>query len=152
MASQGFEFAYMLDGSNDSPVIRDFILGAAADHLIGDLMIVQSDGYIDAAANNATEVTCVIMEEVLTADVTAGTTVAKCAILQREQVWKCSMDASSTSLVAGVTKDVDIVDKNTVDADNAGSGAICLVDISKLDTDGNILADLVFLDTTFGNT
>ena len=152
MASQGFEFAYMLDGSNGSPVIRDFTLGAAADHLIGDLMNVQTDGYIDAAVNNDTEMTCVIMEKVLTADVTAGTTVAKCAILEREQVWKCSMDAATTALYVGVTKDVDIVDKNTVDADGAGSGAICLVNISNLDSDGNILAELVFLDTTFGNT
>ena len=151
MASQGFEFAYMLDGSNGAPVIRDFTLGAAADHLVGDLMIVQSDGYIDAAANNATEVTCVIMEQVLTADVTAGTTEAKCAVLQREQVWKCSMDAATTALIPGYTKNVDIVDKNTVDADGAGSGAMCLVDVSKFDTDGNILAELVFLDTSFGN-
>ncbi len=151
MASQGFEFAYMLDGGTETPVIRDFILGTAADHLIGDLMIVASDdGFVDAAANNATEVTCVVMEEVLTADVTAETTVAKCAVLQREQVWRCSMDAATTALYIGVTKDVDIVDKNTVDADGAGSGAMCLVDISELDTDGNILAELVFLTTTFG--
>ena len=47
MSSRGFEFAYMIDGSNATPVIRDFILGAAAAHKVGDLMLVQSDGYID---------------------------------------------------------------------------------------------------------
>ena len=57
MATRGIEFAYSLDGS--TPVIRDFILGAAADHLVGDLMLVQSDGYIDAVTGTTTEVTCV---------------------------------------------------------------------------------------------
>ena len=60
------------------------------------------------------------------------------------------MDAATTALVIGYTKNVDIVDKNTIDADSAGSRALCLVDISKLDADGNILTEIVFLNTTFG--
>jgi len=152
MSSRGFEFAYMLDGSGGTPVIRDFTLGAAADHLVGDLMKMQSDGYIDAVTGTTTEVTCVVMEEVLTADVTAGTTVAKCAVLQREQVWKCSMDAATTSAVIGYTKTIDTVDKNTIDANDLTNGAMILVDDSVLDDDGYILAAVVFADTSFGNT
>ena len=151
MSSRGFEFAYMLDGSNGTPVIRDFTLGVAAAHKVGDLMIMQSDGYIDAAANNATEVTCIMQEAVAAADVTAGTTKGKAAIIMRNQVWRCSMDASSTSLVVAYTKNADLVDANTIDADGAGSGAMCIVDVSETDDDGNVLAYVVFVDTSFGN-
>ena len=49
MATRGFEFAYDLNGSNATPVIRDMILGVAAAHEIGDLMVIQADGFIDAA-------------------------------------------------------------------------------------------------------
>ena len=151
MASRGFEFAYMLDGSNGTPVIRDFTLGVAAAHKVGDLMIMQSDGYIDAAANGATEITCVMQEAVAAAAVTAGTTKGKAAIITRNQVWRCSMDASSTSLLVAYTQNADLVDANTIDADGSGSGAMCIVDVSETDDDGNVLAYVVFVDTSFGN-
>jgi len=153
MASQGFEFAYMLDGSNGAPVIRDFTLGVAADHLVGDLMIIQSDGFIDeAVAGTTTEPACVIMEEVLTADVTAETTVAKCAVLQREQVWRCSADAATQAGVVGYTKTINLVDKNTIDATPATGGNMILVNKSILDDDGNVMTYVVFSDTAFGNS
>ena len=86
MATRGFEFAYMLDGSNATPVIRDFILGVAAAHKVGDLMKVQTDGFIDQVTGTTTEVTCVMQEAVAAADITAGTTKAKAAIITRNQV------------------------------------------------------------------
>ena len=153
MASRGFEFAYMLDGSNKTPVIRDFILGVAADHLVGDAMIIQSDGFIDEAiAGTTVEPACIIMEQALTADVTAETTTAKCAILQREQVWRCSMDATSTTALVGFTKVLNMVDKNTIDATPITGGNMILVDKSESDDEGNVLAYVVFSDTAFGNT
>lgn len=150
MASRGFEFAYMLDGSPGTPVIRDFTLGAAAAHLVGDLMLMQSDGYIDAVTGTTKEVTCVMMEPVAAADITAGTTKAKAAIITRNQVWRCSMDATSTLAVVGYTKTIDTADKNTIDADDLTNGAMCLVDTG-VDGEGNVLAYVVFLDTSFGN-
>jgi|GEM_PF-2159724 len=152
MTTRGFEFAYMLDGSNATPVIRDFTLGVAAAHLVGDLMLVQSDGYIDAVTGTTTEVTCVMQENVPAASITAGTTTGKAAIITRNQVWRCSMDASTaaTALV-GYTKLLDTVDKNTVDADDITNGAMILVDKSETDDDGNLIAYVVFSDTTFGN-
>jgi len=150
MASKGFEFAYMLDGSNATPVIRDFTLGAAAAHLVGDLMLMQSDGYIDAVTGSTTEVTCIMQEAFAAADVTAGTTKGKAAIITRNQVWRCSMDASSTSAVVGYTKTIDTADKNTIDADDLSNGAMILVDTGT-DDEGNVLAYVVFADTTFGN-
>ena len=150
MATRGFEFAYMLDGSNATPVIQDFILSTAAAHKKGDLMVAENDGDLTQAAATATEVIAVCQEDVALADVTAGTTKAKMAIITRNQVWRCSMDAATTALINGYTKTVDIVDCNTIDADGS-SGKAILVDASKTDDDGNVLAYVCFSDTTFGN-
>ncbi len=152
MTTRGFEFAYMLDGSNATPVIRDFTLGAAAAHLQGDLMLIQSDdGYIDAVTGTTTEVSCVMQENIAAAAITAGTTKGKAAIITRNQVWRCSMDATSTTALVGATKKIDTADKNTIDADDLTNGSMILVDKSELDDDGNVLAYVVFADTTFGN-
>jgi len=151
MASRGFEFAYMLDGSGATPVIRDFTLGVAAAHLVGDLMLVQADGYIDAVTTPAAEVTCIMQEAIASADVTAGTTVGKAAIITRNQVWRCSMNAATTAFVVGVTKTVDTVDKNTLSSTDSTGGKAILVDASTLDDDGNVMAYVVFSDTSFGN-
>ena len=153
MATRGFEFAYMLDGSNATPVIRDFTLGAAAAHLPGDLMLMQSDGYIDAVTGTTTEVTCVMQENLAATTVTAGTTKGKAAIITRNQVWRCSSDASTaTTAIVGYTKKIDTVDKNTIDADDITNGAMILVDKSETDAAGNLIFYVVFADTTFGNT
>ncbi|MBU2051245.1 MAG: hypothetical protein KKH61_20045 [Gammaproteobacteria bacterium] len=150
MASRGFEFAYMLDGSNATPVIRDFTLGAAAAHLVGDLMLMQSDGYIDAVTGTTTEVTCIMQEAIAAADITAGTTTGKAAIITRNQVWRCSMDAASTAAVVAYTKTLDTADKNTIDADDVTNGSMTLVETGT-DDDGYVLAYVVFADTSFGN-
>lgn len=150
MATRGFEFAYMLDGSNATPVIRDFTLGEALAHKVGDLMTMESDGYLDLADATDDEMLGVMQEAVAAASITAGTTKAKVAIITRGQVWKCSMDATTTDLYVGTTKTVDIVDHNTIDADGSGGKAI-LVDASETDDEGNVLAYVVFADTTFGN-
>ena len=152
MATSGFEFAYMLDGSNATPVIRDFTLGEATAYKVGDLLLMKSDGFIDKVTDTTTEVTAVCQEAVAVADLTAETTKAKCAIITREQVWRCSMDAATTALVVGYTKKVDTVDANTLDADDGTNGNAILVDASELDEDGNVLAYVVFSNTTFGNT
>ena len=149
MATRGFEFAYMLDGSNATPLIRDFTLGASADHLVGDLMTMPSDGYVDAVTSTTTEVCCVMQEAVASADVTAGTTKAKAAVITSHQVWRCSMDASTTALEVG-TKTVDTADKNTVSATDESGGKIILFDVSQTDDEGNVLAYVVFSDVTFG--
>ena len=161
MATIGFEFAYMLDGTNAVPVQRDFILGVSADHLKGDLMVVQSDGFIDAVTNGLAEVTCIIAEEVLTAAATAGTTTAKCQVITRGQVWRCSSDAATAATaLLGTIKRLDTVDKNTIDADDINSGSMIVAEgepapeniSNRLDEEGNVIIYVVFADTTFGNT
>jgi hypothetical protein len=141
----------MLDGSNNTPVIRDFTLGVAAAHKVGDLMLMASDGYIDQVTVTTTEVTGIMQEAVAAADITAGTTKAKVAILTRNQVWKCSMDATTTAFVVGYTKTIDTADCNTVSASDSSGGSLILVDTGT-DDDGNVLAYVVFADTSFGNT
>lgn len=150
MATRGFEFAYMLDGSSATPVIRDFILSTAAAHKIGDLMVIESDGDLTQAANDADEVTAICQEAVAAAAITAGTTKAKMAILTRNQVWRCSMDDDHTTWVIGTTKAGDLVDCNTLDHDDSSSGPCCLVDTGT-DDDGKVIGYVCFLDTTFGN-
>lgn len=149
MATRGFEFAYMLDGSNATPVIRDFTLGDATAYKVGDLVLMQSDGYVDKVTGTTTEVTGVVQEAV--ASPSAGTTKAKVAIIVRNQVWKCSMDDTSTTAVVGYTKTLDTADANTIDADDITNGGMILVDTGT-DDEGNVLAYVVFADSTFGNT
>jgi hypothetical protein len=152
MATRGFEFAYMLDGSERTPYIRDMILSAAAAHKAGDLMVIETDGDLTQAAANATEVTGVIQETIAAADITAGTTKGKVAILARDQVWRCSSDDTSITGVVGYTKACDIVDCNTFDASATTGGKMALVNKSSTDAAGNAIAYVVFTDTTFGNT
>jgi len=156
MATRGFEFAYMLDGSNATPVIRDFILGVAAAHKVGDLMKVQTDGFIDQVTGTTTEVTCVMQEAVAAADITAGTTKAKAAIITRNQVWRCSTDATTaTTALIGTIKIWDTADANTIDADDVSNGSMIVVEgdpyPTDLDDDGNVVGYVCFADTTFGN-
>jgi hypothetical protein len=161
MATRGFEFAYMLDGSNATPVVRDFILGAAAAHKVGDLMLIQSDGYADQVTTTTTEVSVVCAEAIAAADVTAGTTAVKCWVITRNQVWRCSTDATTaTTALIGYVKQWDTVDANTIDADDINSGAMIVAQgspddgnpyPSELDDDGNVIGYVVFSDTTFGN-
>ncbi len=152
MASRGFEFAYMLDGGKGTPVSRDFILSTAAAHLRGDLMTIASDGDITAVTSTTTEVTCVMAEPVASADITAGTTKAKAYIITREQVWRCSMDGATATGKVGATKVSDTADKNTISATDVSGGAMILVNTSRLDEDGNVLAYVVFSNTTFAGT
>lgn len=152
MATRGFEFAYQLDGSKATPVIRDFVLGQSTAYLVGDLVLIQSDGYADKVTVTTSEVTGVMQEAFAVADLTAGTTVGKVAIITHDQVWRCSMNATTTAKYVGFTKTIDTVDANTISATDSTGGAMILVDKSETDDDGNVLAYVVFSNTTFGLT
>jgi len=150
MSTRGFEFAYMLDGSNATPLIRDFILSAQAAHKVGDLVVVASDGDVVQVTHGIDEVTGVMQEAVASADVSAGTTLAKVAIITRNQVWRVSMDATSTTAIIGVDKLMDSADCRSFDADDHADGTMILVDVGT-PADGTLIAYVVFNDTTFGN-
>ncbi len=149
MTTRGFEFAYMLDGSNATPVIRDFTLGTSTSAKVGDVYLMKSDGYIDEETADIDEITCVLQEA--NSSPTAGTTVVKAAIVTSNQVWRCSTDATTCAAVVGNTKTLDLADQNTIDADDVTNGSLIKVD-ADTDDDGNVLLYVVFSDTTFGNT
>lgn len=151
MATRGFEFAYMLDGSNATPVIRDWGLAAVQDVNIGDALTITSAGYGTAVSSTTTEVLGIAMEDTGGAVATAGDKY-KIAIVTREQVWRCSMDATSSTAIVGFNKMGQFVDGNTIDADAWVTGGMILVDGSTKDDDGYVLGYVVFADTTFGNT
>ena len=150
MATRGFEFAYMLDGTNATPKTIDFTCGETTAYKEGDLVLMQSDGYVDKVTTATTEVTAVMAEA--QASPTAGTTKAQGWVITRNQVWKCSMDASSTAFVVASTKTIDTVDANTISATDSTGGGMILVDASETDDESNVLAYVVFADTSFGNT
>ena len=150
MASRGFEFAYCLDGSNATPVIRDFVMGETTAYKVGDVVTAQSDGNVDKQTASVDEVTGIMMEAVTPASV--DVTSAKVAIASRNQVWRCSANASTaTTAIVGYIKTQDLADQNTIDASDITNGSMTVVDRSSTDDDGNVLMYVVFSDTTFGN-
>lgn len=147
MATRGFEFAYMLDGSNATPVIQDFPVDGTGAYAVGDLTLVNSDGQLAKVTGSTTEVTAVIMEA--RASGSDGDSL-KAAIVTPNQVWRCSMDASSTAAKAFYDKTIDTVDHNTIDADDLSNGRMMLVDTGT-DDDGNVKAYVSFRVTSVGN-
>jgi len=150
MSTRGFEFAYMLDGSGATPLIRDFRLGASAAHKVGDVVTIATDGDVIQITAATAEVTGVMQERVGTVDISAGTTLAKVAIVTRNQVWRCSMDATVSDGYVGTEKSYDFVDCNTIDADGTANGYMILVD-KGVDDAGYVVGYVVFSNTTFGN-
>lgn len=151
MSTRGFEFAYNLDGSNNPPVIRDFTLGVAAAHKVGDAMKIQTDGFIDQVAGSIDEITCIMQEAVAAAAITAGTTQAKAAVVTSNQVWRCSADAATaaTALPFAI-KTLDTVDCNTIDADDVTNGSMMPVEWGELDSDGNLIIYVCFVEPSVG--
>lgn len=147
MATRGFEFAYMIDGSNATPVIRDFAVDGTGAYAVGDLTLVNSDGQLARVTGSTTEVTAVIQEAR-----TSGTDGAllKAAIITHTQVWRCSMNATSTLAQKFYDKLIDTVDHNTIDADDLINGRMMLVD-TDTDDESNVLAYVTFRVPSAGN-
>lgn len=150
MSTRGFEFAYMLDGSNATPVIRDFPVSGTGGYEVGDAVTVTgTSGNVSKISGSVGEVLGV-MQERRDGGGTAGADM-KVAIATRNQVWRCSTDASTVTGTIAVTKTQDVVDHNTIDADDVSNGSLAIVDNTETDDEGNIIIYAVFNDTTFGN-
>lgn len=145
MATIGFEFAYALDGSGGTPVIRALPVDGTGAYQVGDLCVVNADGQLALAADGLSEATAVIMQTRATG---SDGEALEAAILAPNQVWRVSMDAASTLAVAGYTKTLDIADARTVDADDLLNGSLKLV-ATGADNAGNVLAYVQFTHTTF---
>ena len=149
MSSRGFEYAFPLSVGGQPPVIRDFPVHGTGAYAIGDLVLLASDGQVARVTSTTGEVTGVMQEARASGLDDAA---MKVAIITRNQVWRCSMDAASTAFVVGYTKTIDTVDHNTISSSDSTGGSMILFDKSQLDDDGYVLAYVVFADTTFGNT
>ena len=148
MATRGFEFAYDLGGAQATPKIVDWYVAPYMTGYPGDALTITSLGYGTAVGTATKEVLGILQETVA-----SGTSAVKykVALACREQVWRCSMDSTSTLAKIGYTKAVQFVDGNTLDTHyTAGTGSMILVDTGT-DDDGNVLAYVCFSDTTFGN-
>ena len=146
MATRGFEFYGNLDGGQQGPVIRDWPCNAI-DAEIGAVLVVDSNGELGLGTASVTEVTAILMED------TVGTLVdgtnRKVAIVNDRQIWKVSMDATSTAAKKGYDKTIDVASAYKVDADDLSNGRMCLWDTGT-DDDGNVLAYVQFQRPTFG--
>lgn len=147
MSTRGFEFAYMIDGSNATPLIRDFPVDGTGGYEVGDLTLVNSDGQLAKVTGSTTEVTAVIQERRASG---SDGDLLKAAVITSLQVWRCSMDAASTTAKEFYDKTIDTTDHNTIDADDLSNGRMMLVDTGT-DDEGNVLAYVTFRVPSAGN-
>lgn len=145
MASRGFEFAYSTDGS--TPMIMDLPVDGTGAYEIGDLVLINSDGQLARVTGSTTEVTGVIQERRASG---SDGDLLKVALITPFQVWRCSMDATTTTAVLLYTKTLDTADHDTIDADDISNGRMMVIKTG-VDDDGNVLAYVMFRLTTIGN-
>ena len=150
MATKGFEFFGSLDRSAVTPTITDLPVDGTGAYAIGDLVLLDSTGQCAAVTASAGEVTGVIQEKRAASGAADGDEV-KVAIITRNQIWRCSSDATSTAAVVGYTKTCDVADTNTLDADDISNGSLIYWGTGGADKDGNVIMRVIFANTTFGN-
>lgn len=142
MATKGFEFARALDQS--VPVMADLPVSGTGAYAVGDA-VVFSSGKLTKVTNTVATVSAIIAES--RASGTDGGNL-RAAIVTKAQVWRVSMDANTTAVALGV-RTVDVVDSQTVDADDGTNGSLVLME-KGVDDAGNVLAYVTFSNTTFG--
>jgi hypothetical protein len=143
MATNGFEFAYSLDGS--VPVVRDFEVDGTGTYGIGDLVVLAS-GQLTKAANTVSTVTAVLQEARTTG---SDGDLMKAAIITKSQVWRCSIDAATYS-ASICTRTQDIASSRLLDANDATNGSLVVIDVVDDPHDTNPVMYVVFSNITFG--
>lgn len=143
MATQGFEFAYSLDGS--VPVVRDFEVDGTGTYGVGDLVVLAS-GQLVKAANTVATVAAVLQEA--RASGSDGDKV-KAAIITNQQVWRCTFDATTFSASLGI-RTQDIASSRLLDADDAANGSLAVIDVVDDPHDTNPVGYVVFTNVQFG--
>lgn len=143
MATQGFEFAYSLDGS--VPVVREFEVDGTGSYGVGDLVTFTS-GQLAKVANTANTVAAVLQES--RASGSDGQKM-KAAIITSQQVWRCSFDAATYSASIGA-RTQDVAGSRLLDADDAGNGSLVLIDAVADPHATNPVGYVVFSNVHFG--
>lgn len=142
MATKGFEFAYSLDGS--IPTVMDLPVNGTGAYAKGDA-VVFSSGKLAAVTNTVATVSAIIQERRASG---ADGGLLRAAVVTPQHVWRCSADAATISASIG-DRTLDVVDANTLDADDATNGSLALID-TDTDDAGNKLCYVTFTNTTFG--
>ena len=143
MATQGFEFAYSLDGS--VPVVRDFEVDGTGTFGVGDLVVLAS-GQLVKAANTVSTVAAVLQEGRSSG---SDGDKLKAAIITNQQVWRCTFDATTYSASLGI-RTQDIASSRLLDADDAANGSLAVIDVVDDPHDANPIGYVVFTNVQFG--
>lgn len=143
MATQGFEFAYSLDGS--VPVVRDFEVDGTGTYGVGDLVVLAS-GQLVKAANTVSTVAAILQEGRSSG---SDGDKLKAAIITNQQVWRCTFDAATFSASLGI-RTQDIASSRLLDADDAANGSLAVIDVVDDPHDTNPVGYVVFTNVQFG--
>ena len=123
MATKALSSPIMLDGSNATPVIRDLPVHGTGAYAIGDLVRRQRFGGWRSGARDEHDRRGDWRDAGSAGAPGRDAACMKVAIITREQVWRCSMDAATTAFVVGYTKTIDTVDHNTISATDSTGGS-----------------------------
>ncbi len=143
MATNGFEFAYSLDGS--VPVVRDLPVTGTNTYKSGDLVVLSS-GKLAKVSNSVSTVSAVLQES---RESGADGDLMKAAIITTAQVWRASMDAATYSASIG-TETQDVAGSRLLDANDASGGSLALVEVRDDPHDTNPIGYVVFTNVSFG--
>jgi hypothetical protein len=118
MTTNGFEFAFALDGS--VPTLRPMAVAGTGTFAAGDLLTISTVGKLTKAGNTVSTVAAVMQDQRDSGD---DGEFMKVAIITREQVWRASFDAATYSASIG-TRTQDIADARSLDANDAANGSL----------------------------
>ena len=117
-----FEYAYSLQGNNETPVVTKYPVAASQTLVIGDLVVLSS-GKLAKAGDTLVDPVGVMMQD--STDAAAGTMV-EVAVITPTQVWKATADAAATAAVlAGGKYDINATTQ-TVDIGDSSNGCILI--------------------------
>lgn len=120
--AEGFDFAYMLNGSQGVPAIHPFPVAASQTLVVGDLVVLSSSQIVKASASVVAALG--VMAQVSTS--AAANTMLKVYPILPGQVWRATADADATSHVLAAAV-YDINSDMTVDVGDNTNGSIMII-------------------------
>lgn len=148
MPTQGFEFAWNMDGTNRVPAAIPMPINGTTAIKKGDALVVNSAGKLIPIVAGVTEVTAIALQDRPAAGAVDGDIISV-SLVRKEYQYRCSANAASTSGVNnGFNKTMDVTDQRTVKVSATTGGTLILWNKDTLDEAGNIKAYVSFSNTT----
>jgi hypothetical protein len=129
-----FEFAYNLDGSNASPIIKKFPIAASQTLKIGDPVVIASN-QVTKGGNGFGRCLGVMAEAVTTP---AANTMVAVYVAQPGQVWRAKASADATTYVLG-SRAFDLDSNLKVNVADTTGGCMEIVELGATNTDVNVI-------------